>query len=163
MAPEPTTNHLNTETTPETTITPNTENITVTPNAEDRSITQNPSIIPDPQKISATPDVSQNTLNLGYLDVQAHPDTQEPPSVIGTINGKTARILLDSGCSTYVLSEEFAVHADIRQYPTTPVAVELAVSRRRSANLENPDERIVDVDRTVRDQKGPIHRAFTPV
>ena len=85
------------------------------------------SIIPDPQKISATPNVSQNTLNLGYLDVQATPDTQEPPSVIGTINGNPARILLDSGCSTYVLSEEFAVHAGIHQYPTTPVAVELAV------------------------------------
>ena len=87
-------------------------------------ITQNP---PNTGKISATPDVSQNPLNLGYLDVQAPPDSQEPPSVIGTINGKTARILLDSGCSTYVLSEEFAVHAGIRQFPTTPVAVELAV------------------------------------
>jgi hypothetical protein len=85
------------------------------------------SIIPDPQKNSASPDVSQNPLNLGYLDIQARPDSQEPPSVIGTINRKSARILLDSGCSTYVLSEEFAVHADVRQYLTTPVAVELAV------------------------------------
>ena len=70
--------------------------------------TTNPQTIP-------TPDVSQNTLNLGYVDVQAPPDSQEPPSVFGTINGKTARILIDSGCSTYVLSEEFEVHADIRQ------------------------------------------------
>ena len=85
-----------------------------------------PTITTNPQKIS-TPEVSQKTLNFGYLDIQNPPDSQEPPSVIGIINGNPARILLDSGCSTYVLSEEFAVHAGIRQYPTTPVAVELAV------------------------------------
>src|SRR5271169_3284191 len=106
---------------------------------KDPECTMNPrknSIIPDPPKISTTPNVSQNPLNLGYLDVQARPDTQEPPSVIGTINGNPARILLDSGCSTYVLSEEFAVHAGIHQYPTTPVAVELAVRDAGQPTLE---------------------------
>jgi gag-polyprotein putative aspartyl protease len=82
-----------------------------------------------------TPEVSQNTLNLGYADIQALPETKEPPAVIGNINGKSARILLDSGCSTYVLSEEFAVDADICQYPTTPVPIELAV---RNANASHP-------------------------
>src|SRR5271169_2813981 len=106
---------------------------------KDPECTMNPrknSIIPDPPKISTTPNVSQNPLNLGYLDVQARPDTQEPPSVIGTINGNPARILLDSGCSTYVLSEEFAVHAGIHQYPTTPLAVELAVRDAGQPTLE---------------------------
>ena len=106
------------------------------------SITQTTEKTTNPQKISSTPDVSQNTLKLGYVDVQALPDTQEPPSVIGTINGKAARILLDSGCSTYVLSEEFAVHADIRQYPTTPVPVELAVRNASQPTLKTQTKRL---------------------
>jgi hypothetical protein len=121
-------------------ITQTTEN--PTEKTPDTPKTEDPSITLNPQKISTTPDVSQNTLKLGYVDVQALPDTQEPPSVIGTINGKVAGILLDSGCSTYVLSEEFAVHADIRQYPTTPVPVELAVRNASQPTLKTQTKRL---------------------
>src|SRR5438046_1598994 len=126
--PEPPTNPSITQTTEKPT-----EKTPDTPKMENPSITQTPT---NTEKISTTPDVSQKTLNLGYVDIQALPDTHEPPSVIGTINGKAARILLDSGCSTYILSEEFAVHADIRQYPNTPVAVELAVRNASQPTLK---------------------------
>jgi hypothetical protein len=109
-------------------LTQTTEN--TTENTTDK--TQTPT---NTEEILTTPEVSQNTLNLGYVDIQALPETKEPPAVFGNINGKSARILLDSGCSTYVLSEEFAVDADICQYPTRPVPIELAV---RNANASHP-------------------------
>ena len=122
--------------------------------------TQNP---PNPEKISTTPEVSQNTpLNFGYLDMRMTPETKEPPAVIGNINGKSARILLDSGCSTYVLSEEFAVHADICQYSTTPVPIELAVRNASHPTLET-QTKTADVDQAAQDEKGLLYSAFTPV
>jgi hypothetical protein len=95
------------------------------------------------EKISLTPEISPNAnLNLGYLDIRAPPETKEPPSVFGTINGRSARILLDSGCATYVLSEDFAVNADICQYPTTPVPVQLAVRQPGRTTLETQTKRL---------------------
>src|SRR5271165_6278440 len=116
-----------------------------TPTNPPTTQTSETSIIQTPtntEEVSSTPDASQNTLNLGYADIQALPETKEPPAIVGNINGKSARILLDSGCSTYVLSEEFAVHADIRQYPTTPVPIELAVRNASHPTLETQTKRL---------------------
>src|SRR5271168_718545 len=116
-----------------------------TPTNPPTTQTSETSIIQTPtntEEVSSTPDASQNTFNLGYADIQALPETKEPPAIVGNINGKSARILLDSGCSTYVLSEEFAVHADIRQYPTTPVPIELAVRNASHPTLETQTKRL---------------------
>ena len=56
---------------------------------------------------------SESETRLGYFGLGLH-DTLEVPEadklleVIGQIEGRTARILLDTGCSTYVLSSRFA-------------------------------------------------------
>src|SRR5579859_3834092 len=46
-------------------------------------------------------------VKLGYLGIHEKPEESRPPVVYGKINGKVARIMLDSGCSTYVLSTDF--------------------------------------------------------
>jgi hypothetical protein len=72
-------------------------------------------------------DVQSSTLQLGALDISSHPETEDPPEVVGYINGHEARILIDSGCSTYVLSSAFALKTRIQQHPTNPIPVQLAV------------------------------------
>src|SRR5208282_1913231 len=52
-------------------------------------------------------------MRLGYFGLGLHdrlkvPEADKLLEVIGQIEGRTARILLDTGCSTYVLSSRFA-------------------------------------------------------
>jgi len=46
-------------------------------------------------------------VKLGYLRIHEKPEELKPPVVYGNINGRKARIMLDCGCSTYVLSTDF--------------------------------------------------------
>lgn len=64
---------------------------------------------------------------IGYLGTTDDPDTGKLPVVMGTIDGYPAQILLDSGCSTYVLSSDFADQHQIRSIPITPIPIDLAV------------------------------------
>ena len=74
------------------------------------------------------PDISEDIpLKLGYLDIQGNPEVQEPPEIVGIIHGQPARMFLDSDCSTYVLSTDFATKAKINSYPTNSVPVQLAI------------------------------------
>ena len=68
-----------------------------------------------------------STLQLGVLDTKSDPETADPPEVVGYINGHKARILVDSGCMTYVLSTAFAHKTRTQQQYTNPIPVELAV------------------------------------
>src|SRR5271163_1768739 len=66
-------------------------------------------------------------VNLGYIGIDNDPDQAKPPEVYGKINGHPARILLDTGCSTYVLSSDFAKACSISNFPSKPIPVELAI------------------------------------
>jgi transposase InsO family protein len=72
-------------------------------------------------------------VRLGYIGTGLHEKLEVPEAktlleVNGQINGKAARILLDTGCSTYVLSTQFATRHNIEQIPTKLRPVDLAVS-----------------------------------
>jgi hypothetical protein len=85
-----------------------------------------------------TQNTPQNTIQnlpkkvwtLGYLGVGTEPDAGNLPEIIGSINGYPARILLDLGCSIYILSEEFATQNNISTFRMTPIPIDLAVRSR---------------------------------
>ena len=52
--------------------------------------------------------------------------------VVGQIEGRSAKILLDTGCSTYVLLSSFAKQNEIPEIPMRPRPVNLAVSSARA-------------------------------
>ena len=54
------------------------------------------------------PRVKTAHVTLGYLGIHEKPEEFRPPVVYGNINRHAARIMLDSGCSTYVLFTDFA-------------------------------------------------------
>src|SRR5438046_7211373 len=61
-------------------------------------------------------------VRLGYIGMGVHNKLEVPEAktlleVNGQINGKAARILLDTGCSTYVLSTQFATRHNIAKTP----------------------------------------------
>jgi hypothetical protein len=66
-------------------------------------------------------------IELGYLGTYERPEEEKPPVVYGKIMGRTARIMLDSGCSTYVLDPDFANASGTPCFPCKPIPVELAV------------------------------------
>ena len=66
-------------------------------------------------------------VTLGYLGINDRPEEVKPPVVYGKIDGRIAHIMLDSSCSTYVLSTDFANAGNISCFSCKPVPVELAV------------------------------------
>jgi hypothetical protein len=86
---------------------------------------------------------TQNTpIGLGYLSAQANPDAEEPPVVAGVIAGKPAWILLDSGCSTYILDTEFMASAGVSCRTTPPIPVELAVRNASQTHLRTKTDEL---------------------
>ena len=72
-------------------------------------------------------------VRLGYVGTGFHNKLEVPEAktlleVIGQIDGKVAKILLDTGCSTYVLSTKFATQHGIEEVPIRSRPVDLAVS-----------------------------------
>src|SRR5208282_1070434 len=47
-------------------------------------------------------------VKLGYLGINDKPKEAKPPMIYGKIDGRVAQIMLDSDCSIYVLSTDFA-------------------------------------------------------
>src|ERR1700736_1489135 len=75
-------------------------------------------------RIIEPPDrVGIGALGLSYTDT---PETGEVPAVDGFINGKPARIMLDSGCGTYALSYRFVTKHNVEAKPTPPIPLDLA-------------------------------------
>ena len=71
---------------------------------------------------------TEPSVRLGYIGLQDNPDAEEPPTIHCNIDSHPARILVDSGCGTYVLSEDFAHRMAIPwHYAKTSIPVELAV------------------------------------
>ena len=81
-------------------------------------------------------------INLGYLGIHEKPEELRPPVVYGKINGHNARIMLDSGCSTYVLSTDFAQDSNISCYPCKPIPIELAVRNASQFNLDTQTKKL---------------------
>jgi len=95
---------------------------------------------PEPDDVDNT-EPSRPKVSLGYLGLE-NPDAEEPPIVLGCIDGRPAKILLDSGCGTYVLSEEFGEYNRINPHPTKPVPVELAVRQANRFSLSTRTNRL---------------------
>src|SRR5579859_7139182 len=91
-----------------------------------------------PQK----PSIKIPQVKLGYLGIHEKPEESRPPVVYGKINGKVAQIMLDSGCSTYVLSTDFVQDGNIPCYSCKPVPVELAVRNARQFNLNTQTKKL---------------------
>src|SRR5579862_5605907 len=85
-----------------------------------------------PQKLS----IKISQVKLGYLGIHEKPEELRPPVVDGIINGHVARIMLDSGCSTYVLSTDFTRDRNIPVYSCKPIPVELAVRNAGQFSLD---------------------------
>jgi hypothetical protein len=66
-------------------------------------------------------------IKLGYLGINEKPEEAKLPVVYGKIAERIAQIMRDSGCSTYVLSTDFANAGNIPCFPCKPIPVELAV------------------------------------
>jgi reverse transcriptase-like protein/integrase-like protein/gag-polyprotein putative aspartyl protease len=88
----------------------------------------------DDNKIIEIKDTIKEDLEvrLGYVGMGFHdklevPETKTLLEVVGQINGKVAKILLDTGCSTYVLSTKFATRYGIEGIPMRSRPVDLAV------------------------------------
>ena len=58
------------------------------------------------------------------------------------INGHVAQIMLDSGCSTYVLSTDFARDSNTPVYSCKPIPVELAVRNAGQFNLDTQTKKL---------------------
>src|SRR5436189_252343 len=76
-------------------------------------------------------------MRLGYFGVGLHDQMEVPEAdklleIVGQIEGRPAKILLDTGCSTYVLSSSFAKRNGIPGIPMRPRPVDLAVSSARA-------------------------------
>ena len=80
---------------------------------------------------------SDMDMRLGYFGLRLHdrmevPEADKLLEVIGQIEGRPAKILLDTGCSTYVLSSSFAEQNGIQGIQIRPRPVDLVVSSARA-------------------------------
>ena len=71
-------------------------------------------------------------MRLGYIGMGLHDklevlEAKKLLEVAGQIDRKPARILLDTGCSTYVLSTRFATQHKIERIPISSRPVNLAI------------------------------------
>jgi hypothetical protein len=76
-------------------------------------------------------------VRLRYIELQdSEPEAESLLEVISRIDGHDTRILLDTRCSTYVLSEEYVARIEIRRImmPQKQL-IELAVSNARPIQL----------------------------
>ena len=89
-----------------------------------------------------TPRHPDPRVRLGYLGINDRPEEVKPPVVYGKIDGRIAQIMLDSGCSTYVLSTDFANAGNIPCFPCKPVPVELAVRNASQFTLNTQTKKL---------------------
>ena len=80
---------------------------------------------------------SDMDMRLGYFGLGLHDQMEIPEAdklleIIGQIEGRPAKILLDTGCSTYVLSSSFAKRNGIQEIQMRPRPIDLAVSNARA-------------------------------
>src|SRR5436190_2305932 len=91
----------------------------------------------EPVDVDNDEGMSDMGMRLGYFGLGLHDQMEVPEAdklleVVGQIEGRPAKILLDTGCSTYVLSSRFAERNGILGIRTRPRPVDLAVSSARA-------------------------------
>jgi hypothetical protein len=86
----------------------------------------------------------ERNVRLGYIELQdSEPEADGLLEVISRIDGHDARTLLDTGCSTYVLSEEYVARMGIRRIMMPQKQpIELAVSNARPIQLTHRTPRL---------------------
>jgi hypothetical protein len=86
----------------------------------------------------------ERNVRLGYIELQdSEPEAEGLLEVISRIDGHDARTLLDTGCSTYVLSEEYVARMGIRRIMMPQKQpIELAVSNARPIQLTHRTPRL---------------------
>jgi len=86
----------------------------------------------------------ERNVRLGYIELQdSEPEADGLLEVISRIDGHDARTLLDTGCSTYVLSEEYVAKMGIRRIMMPQKQpIELAVSNARPIQLTHRTPRL---------------------
>ena len=89
-----------------------------------------------------TPGHPDPRIKLGYLGIYDKPEEVKPPMVYGKIDGRTAQIMLDNDCSTYVLSTDFANAGNIPCFPCKPIPVELAVRNASQFTLNTQTKKL---------------------
>jgi hypothetical protein len=77
-----------------------------------------------------------------YPGIHDTPENIKTPVVYGKIDGRIAQIMLDSGCSTYVLSTDFANAGNIPYFACKPVPVEFAVRNASQFTLDTQTKRL---------------------
>ena len=105
------------------------------------SVTQQEAELSEKRTEPATSDNDERTsewdMRLGYFGLGLHdqmevPEAEKLLEVVGQIEGRPAKILLDTGCSIYVLSSSFAKRNGIQEIQMRPWPVDLAVSSARA-------------------------------
>jgi hypothetical protein len=81
-------------------------------------------------------------VKFGYLGINNKPEEVKPPVVYEKIDGHIVQIMLDSGCSTYILSTDFATAGNIPCFPCKPVPIELAVRNADQFTLDTRTKRL---------------------
>jgi hypothetical protein len=76
-------------------------------------------------------------MRLGYFGLRLHdqmeiPETDKLLKIVDQIEERSARVLLDTGCNTYVLSSSFAERNGIPGIKMRPRPVDLAISNARA-------------------------------
>ena len=99
----------------------------------------NPVIHPENTVTSRHPDPR---VTLEYLEINDKPEEVKPSMVYGKIDGRIAHIILDSGCSIYVLSTDFANAGNIPCFPCKPVPVELVVRNASQFTLNTQTKKL---------------------
>src|ERR1700731_2193252 len=113
-----------------------------TPVEEPRTLVEEPRTPVEEPRTPEKPRTKMSQVKLGHLGIHEKPEEFRPPVVYGKINGHPARIMLDSGCSTYVLSTDFARDSKTPCYSCKPIPVELAVRDAGQFNLDTQTKKL---------------------
>ena len=88
------------------------------------------------------PDILIQESSLDTPESTIHLKTLNPRWFMERLMDVIAQIMLDSGCSTYVLSTDFANAGNIPCFPCKPVPVELAVRNANQFTLDTQTKRL---------------------
>jgi hypothetical protein len=88
----------------------------------------------------------ERNVRLGYIGLHYNdselPEADDLLEVIGAIEEQDARILLDTGCSTYVISDDYVARNGIERIPVKKQPIDLAVTSAKRVQLTHRTSKI---------------------
>ena len=75
------------------------------------------------------------SLELEYLDIQGDSEAKKPLEIIEMIHEQSARILVDSDCSIYILDKNFANQTYIPSISTKFVSIQFTIRNASQTDL----------------------------